>query len=99
MTKKIEAELCWLKPEEGGRQHLPSGPKYVTVARFSGQERTWTKESWSLVIEFAESPDKAYKHRVQVSFLTNGPDEYLQSGKTFELMEGPKLVARGLVLG
>lgn len=99
MPQKIKAELHWLKPEEGGRRQLPSGPKYVTVARFAGQEKTWTKETWSLVVEFIEAPDKAFDHRVHVSFLANGPAEYLQTGKTFELMEGAKPVAHGRILG
>jgi hypothetical protein len=97
MKKVVEANLQWRKPEEGGRQSPPRGPKYSSVARFEGQEEPWQKEAWSLVIEFAEPPDTALAHRVRVSFLADGPEELLRPGSVFELMEGRQSVAKGIV--
>ena len=99
MKKAIEADLQWLRPDEGGRQSPPPGPKYSTVARFENQKESWLKEAWSLVIEFIEPPNAALSHRVHVSLLADGPEELLQPGSTFELMEGSQSVAKGTVRG
>lgn len=99
MKKVIDAKLQWRKPEEGGRQSPPPGPKYSTVARFESQKQTWLKEAWSLVIEFGESPDGSLSHRVRISFLADGPEELLRPGSVFELMEGNQSVAKGTVTG
>jgi hypothetical protein len=99
MKKVIEATLQWRKPEEGGRQAPPPGPRYSTVARFECQKESWLKEAWSLVIEFIDPPDAALSHRVRVSFLADGPEELLQPGSAFELMEGRQSVAKGTVTG
>lgn len=98
MKKKVmEAYLQWRKLDEGGRQSPPPGPKYSTVARFESQKESWLKEAWSLVIEFAETPDASLSHRVRVSFLADGPEELLRPGSVFELMEGHQSVAKGIV--
>jgi len=99
MSKKVDANLQWIEPENGGRQVPPSGPKYSTVARFENQKEQWLKEAWSLVIEFTEQPDATLSHRVKVSFLADdAPTEMLDKGSVFELMEGPRAVAKGTVL-
>jgi len=99
MKKTVLAYLKWGNPEEGGRQLPPLGPTYSTVARFESQKELWSKEAWSLVIEFIEPPNNALCHRVRVNFLAEGPEELLQPGSVFELMEGRKPVARGTVTG
>jgi len=97
MQKVIEANLQWYTPKKGGRQSLPPGPKYSTVARFENQKETWLQEAWSLVIEFIEPPDMALSHRVRVNFLAEGPEDLLKPGSVFELMEGRRPVARGTI--
>ena len=99
MSEKIEAQLQWIEPDKGGREAPPPGPKYSTVARFENQKEQWLKEAWSLVIEFIEQPDASLSHRVNVSFLADeAPGEMLAKGSVFELMEGPRAVAKGTVL-
>jgi len=99
MKKMVEAHLQWRKPGEAGRQSPPPGPTYSTVARFESQKESWLREAWSLVIEFAESPDASLSHRVRVSFLADGPEELLRPESVFELMEGNQSVAKGTVTG
>lgn len=95
MNNVLVANLQWVKPEDGGRLSLPPGPQYSTIARFEGQKDSWDKEAWSLGIEYIEPPDATRSHRVRVRFLAEGPEELLQVNRTFELMEGRQLVAKG----
>lgn len=99
MNKIVEAELQWLTPAEGGQQSPPSGPKYTTIARFESQKESWLKEAWSLVVEFVDPPDASLSHRVRVNFLSErGPESLLEPGNSFELMEGVRPVARGMII-
>lgn len=93
----VEANLRWRSPEEGGRQLPPHGPMYSTVARFERLKESWSKEAWSLVVEFMEQPDASLSHRVRVRFLADGPRDLLQPGSRFELMEGHQSVAEGII--
>lgn len=98
MNKVRKANLQWRRHEDGGRQSPPPGPKYSTVARFAKQKESWSKEAWSLVVEFVDAPDVTLSHHVLVSFLADGPEELLQPGSAFELMEGRQSVAQGTVV-
>lgn len=90
------ARLIWLPPNAGGRSSLPKGARYTAVARFAGQDDlSWRKEAWSLVVEFTDPPSPAHPVSVRVGYLTDGPATFLESGKSFELMEGDRVVARG----
>jgi hypothetical protein len=97
MKKSVDANLQWLTPEEGGRPFPPKGPLYSSVGRFPNQKCDWTKDAWSLNIEFVDVPDSTLSHHVRVTFLTDGAPDILQPNCSFELMEGRRLVARGIV--
>jgi hypothetical protein len=99
MKKTVQAHLKWHNIEDGGRQSPPPGPRYSTVARFENAKESWTKEAWSVVVEFFELPDSALCHRVSVKFLADGPEELLEPGSVFELMEGRQPVAKGTITG
>ncbi len=97
--KSVKAKVCWVKEEEGGRQSPPSGPRYVTVARFDEEKDKWPNEAWSLVVNFHHPPDESLCMIADVRFLMpEAPVELLHTGSTFELFEGAKVVARGEVL-
>ena len=97
MKKRAEAELRWFRIEEGGRQILPTGPRFVTVARFERQERL-SGDDWSLVITFTTNPNAERCHRAQVEFLVEAaPHALLQPGTRFWLMEGARTVAEGII--
>jgi hypothetical protein len=97
-SRNVEAELQWRSKAEGGRSSVPSGPKYTTVARFASQGENWTRDAWSLVVEFLMPPDSQLRHRVRVHFLVEGaPKELLSAGSEFKFMEGARPVAHGRV--
>jgi len=97
MTQRLHASIRWLAAEDGGRLRPPSGPKYWTVANFEGSSPGWPNEAWSVVVEFLEPPEND-GNAVMISFLAaNAPAGLLVPGATFELMEGPHVVARGVV--
>lgn len=99
MSNQPVARIQWLNSAEGGRQQPPSGPTYTTVARFERQGDQWTNDAWSLVLDFMGSPDDRLCHQAKVRFLAeSGPSGWLEKGSRFELMEGPRVVARGLII-
>jgi len=97
--KTVSAKLQWVPPEKGGRQAPPLGSRYSTVARFKQQQDTWYEEAWSLVVEWSELPDVSLVHHVNVRFLVeNAPESLLVMGNSFELMEGARVVAVGVIV-
>jgi hypothetical protein len=96
--KVVSAKLRWLRPEEGGRQEPPPGPSYSTVTRFDQQHDSWRKEAWSMVVEWVEKPDASMSHSVNVRFLVSAaPEKLLTTGSRFELLEGERVVAIGVI--
>lgn len=99
MSNQPIARIQWLSSSEGGRKQLPLGPSYTTVARFERQGDQWINDAWSLILEFLGSPDDRLCHLARVRFLApGGPSGWLEEGSRFELMEGAKVVARGLII-
>jgi hypothetical protein len=94
----VRARIYWLSPEDGGRDRPPSA-LYSTVARFADERGDWSNEAWSLVLEDLEPTDSFHCVLASVRFLSpSGPAELLNSGSSFELFEGRKKVATGIVL-
>jgi hypothetical protein len=99
MDKVMKAKVDWVPIEEGGRQSPPSGPRYITVARFEDDKDKYPEEAWSLVLEFSDSANDPRSVVADVKFLAEGaPVELLHEGSKFELYEGHRLVATGKVL-
>ena len=99
MTNQPVARIQWLNFTEGGRKHPPPGPTYTTVTRFERQGSQWINDAWSLVLEFMSAPDDRLCHLAKVRFLAeDAPSGWLQEGSRFELMEGSRVVARGLIM-
>ena len=96
---KVKARICWLTPEDGGRETPPRGPSYSTVAKFNGASEDGTGNAWSLVVEFCGPTDNSYCTTAVVRFLSpQGPSELLRSGIQFDLLEGRRKVATGTIL-
>jgi hypothetical protein len=98
-----QAVIGWIAKEDGGRTKPPSGagsPPYSTVIRFVDGGATWPPdESWSLVVSKRKELGTEYHWLADVHFLVqDAPHEYLCEGRTFELHEGAKCVARGKIL-
>jgi hypothetical protein len=96
--KTVSAKLQWMYPEKGGRRAIPPVPRYSTIARFEQQRDTWHEEAWSLIVEWSELPDASLAHHVNVRFLVeNAPENLLVTGNRFDLMEGERVVATGVI--
>lgn len=98
MSQSVEAFISWVPAGEGGRSRPPSGPTYSTVCRFEEDPR-WPDQAWSLFVEFLKPiRDGRYLH-ANVRFLTDdAPQHLLHAGSRFELYEGRRRVAKGVVL-
>ncbi len=93
------ARITWLKPEEGGRRVPPSGPRYVAPARFDAQAAGLEGANWSLVVDLQSHPAGATDWIAEVRYLVGeAPHEVLLQGARFELYEGKKCVARGVII-
>ena len=98
MTCSSNAFIRWVTPDKGGRTAPPSGPRYVTVARFEDDDQ-WPKVAWSLVVEFQRHVQDGRCTLANVRFLADeAPAPLLQEGNRFELMEGHRRVAKGVIL-
>ncbi len=88
------AEITWLKPEEGGRQtEVPfNSDKYGPQIKFDG-----LKGSWSLIVFNYKKIDE-FRTLAKVYYLNkvDAPNN-LKKGLEFELYEGVKKVAFGII--
>jgi len=90
--------ISWISPDDGGRKVPPSGPSYTTVARFEEDER-WNESAWSLVVNFEKRFKDPRLLLASIRFLADeAPHDLLHHGSRFELFEGRKRVAKGIVL-
>jgi hypothetical protein len=96
------ASIDWLTKEEGGRSKPPSGigtPPYSTVVHFVEESWPHAHGSWSLVIEKIEPDSSEYHWIANVRYLmNNAPHDELRVGRMFDLYEGGKRVATGIII-
>ena len=94
------ARITWLSAAEGGRQHPLRSPRYSTPARFLRHADRWPNEAWSLVVQGLTDPEDVMAEEARVQFMCPklAPSELLLPGSEFERFEGPRLVARGIVI-
>jgi hypothetical protein len=93
------ARITWLTPEEGGRRHPPPGPRYSAPARFEGQTPGAEGANWSLVVDLVSRPPGSTDWIAEVRYLVDeAPHELLRLGACFEVYEGKKCVARGVLI-
>ena len=95
MKKWMNALVIWIPFEEGGR-HNPIGynAKYCPIIRFPGNK---TVGDWSaeIFVQHTNGNESA----VIISYLVlEAPFELLTLGAKFELFEGSKKVATGIML-
>src|SRR5262245_2847156 len=92
------ARVTWLASEHGGRRLPPSGPRYVAPARFESQAAGPAGANWRLVIERMSQLPGSVEWIGEVRYLADeAPQELLSPGARFELYEGKKCVARGVI--
>ena len=99
----MKARIHWKTKTDGGRSKPPAGvgsPPYATVVRFTDTEEPWPPQNaWSLVIEKVESESDEYDWVANVRYLVDeAPHDDLNADREFELFEGAKCVATGVLL-
>jgi len=95
MKKWMNALIIWIPFEEGGRRN-PIGyeAKYCPIIRFPGIK---TEGVWSAEIFVQQT--NGNESAVNISYLVlEAPFELLVTGARFELFEGSKKVATGIIL-
>lgn len=98
----LQARIIWKTKEEGGRSRPPAGvgkPPYATLVRFIDSGGPWPPpNAWSLVVEKIESQSDEYHWVANVRFLVDdAPMGELRANREFELYEGGKCVATGVL--
>jgi hypothetical protein len=97
MAAIAKALISWVPSAKGGRQQPPSGPIYSTLVRFD-EDTTWPNLAWSLVVEFIRSYAEGKYTYAKIRFLSeDAPHHLLHAGSRFQLYEGWRMVATGLV--
>jgi len=99
----MRARVVWRSKEEGGRATPPLGegaPPYATIVRFLDINEPWPQDVvWTLVVEKIESSTDGREWLANVRFLVpHAPAEALRADRAFELYEGAKCVAAGVLL-
>jgi hypothetical protein len=93
----MEAYVEWIPFEKGGRQkHLPENTRYCPIIVFPEEK---TEDVWSAEI-LTNSINDNNESMIDISFLfpEKAPLRLLEPGIKFELYEGRKLVASGVIL-
>lgn len=97
----MKADIRWVSFEDGGRRALPVGegePPYAAVIRFKDDKGPWPPQiAWTLVVrKHADLGENLWS--ADVLFRSqNAPHDALISGREFELFEGSKRVADGVI--
>lgn len=98
--KWVPAEIVWLSFDDGGRRVPPSGeepPIYWAVIRFADCDKV-SNVSWSVNVRKIEAFERGYKWNAMIAFrVPEAPEAKLFPGARFELLEGPRCVAKGVV--
>lgn len=98
MMPRAKAFISWIPERDGGRERPPDGPTYSTIVRFE-DDPEWPSQAWSLVVEFQRVLGGGRYVEATVRFLIDqAPHEQLRQGNHFELYEGDRKVARGVIL-
>jgi hypothetical protein len=90
----MKAKISWIPKGMGGRDRLPTGPTYSSVAKFPEDGDSWPSSAWSVVVTFDKNQNRL-EHFADIQFLScDAPQDRLKTGNHFEIYEGFKRVAR-----
>ena len=93
----MNTKIKWTTKEDGGRK-LPMAVniKYCPIITFP--DAAYSIENWSAEI-FVQSQINQYESNAKLSYLSeDAPFELLRVGAEFELREGSRLVATGIII-
>ena len=96
-NETVEAEIRWLGLAEGGRKSLPTVREYRSIVRFEDDPNA-VLGTWDVRVEFLDEPTLELPNPSRLGFVSaDAPRQLLHSGSRFELTEGRKVVAHGVV--
>ena len=99
MTKKFNARIQWLSKGQGGRQTgIPYGEKYAAIVVVKGSKLNPDEVCWSLIVKNEEDTINGLETISVIHYLSDEAPDNLRKDVEFELYEGSKLVAKGIVL-
>ena len=96
MSRKFEAKICWLSETQGGRKNIPFSDKYAPIIQLT-KPRYESDDYWSLFV-YNKNLTSEYETLSDIEYLSENAPDNLSAGVEFELYEGPKMVANGIVL-
>lgn len=97
MNKTVRVH--WLRQDEGGRKVLFPGGMYYPLAVFPNEDRS--KGSWSVVLDLTapELVDGRYRSTGSCRYLVrDAPQHNFDHYDWFDIFEGPKKVARAVLI-
>ena len=97
MVKVFNAKISWLLKKHGGRRTLPFGDKYSPIVIVKGSLFNPNEEVWSLIVDNKEVINDR-ETIAEVKYLSDEAPDNLKTNVEFELHEGIKLVAKGIIL-
>ena len=100
----MHARITWKRREDGGRTIPPNDagtPPCAAIVYFPDSSESWPPSViWSLVVENVEAESTEYEWLADVHFLVDeAPHDELRPLREFELYEGKRCVATGILLG
>ncbi|HSI34524.1 MAG: hypothetical protein ACAI43_26885 [Phycisphaerae bacterium] len=103
MSREVRAVIRWVPTSRGGRQAPPTpAAGYTCPARFENDVDaggTPSGAQWSLRIVSAVELRTGEVVDARVRFLLpDAPHDLLRDGERFEMLEGRRVVAKGVVL-
>lgn len=96
MNKRAIVKICWLLQQENGRATIPVSNKYAPIIKVINNPFK-QNESWSVFVNnryFCNDKETL----AEMCFLSENAPIELEADMEFELYEGIKLVAKGIVL-
>lgn len=98
MKKVVKAQITWIAHENGGKKNPPvPGTRYCPIVVFDAMDKN-KNEFWSADFICTEV-DARMNSIVDFTFLVDdAPMSYLVKGNKFELFEGNKKVAFGIII-
>jgi hypothetical protein len=77
----------------------PSQGKFMAVGRFDTLRERWPAEAWSVVLHAPPGGFQAIGTAQASMLADDAPSSLLDPGSGFDVMEGPRRVARAVVRG
>jgi len=98
MNQKFLAIINWLSKEQGGRGNIPPiGSRFGCIIVAKGVQLNLNEACWSLIIEINEKSSK-FETIANVYYLSDEAPNKLCKGYEFDLYDGTKFVANGIIL-